>query len=88
MFEHLRLKLKGFKEEPFSFEETLDSKYRNYQYELTVIEDNRVLRFALDDIEDDVNEIASKVCKETFVRDVIFTDFRNHKHFYKEVHNA
>ena len=83
MFNHLRLSLRNYKEEPFSFLEVIDCRYIKHRYMLTVIEVNdRVLHFAIEPNED-IFEIIDKVEQEKDVLTVIVTDYKKHKHYYK-----
>lgn len=83
MFNGIRLYLRRFKKEPFSFLERLDCLERDYQYMLTVIENTgRVLHFAIEDNED-IIEIVDKVSKEEYVVTIIVTDYKRHQHYWK-----
>lgn len=84
MLTSIRLKLRGYKREPFSFIETIDSLEKNYQYELTVVEDNaRVLHFSIEDDNDNIFTIIDKVAKEPYVMAIEITDWKNKEHYYK-----
>lgn len=84
MFNGIRLYLRRFKKEPFSFLERLDCLERDYQYMLTVIENNgRVLHFAIEDNED-IIDIIDKVSKEEFVTTIIVTDYKRKVHYIKD----
>lgn len=83
MFNGTRLKLRSYKEEPFSFLEVIDCRYKEHRYMLTVIErDDRVLHYGIE-LDEDIFEIIDKVEQEKDVLTVIVTDYEKHKHYYK-----
>lgn len=81
MFTALRLQLRNYKREPFSFLETIDSRYKEHRYMLTVIEVDTRHYFYLEP-EDNLFEILDKLDKEVKVIAVVVTDFKKHIHYY------
>ena len=83
MFEKARFKLRGFKDEPYSFLEVIDCRLKDNRFTLTVIEtDGRVLSYSIEDYEN-IFEIVDKVLMESIVRTLIVSDNRKHKHYWR-----
>ena len=87
MFENIKLSLRGYSKEPFTYLETIDCKERTLRWKLSVIERKRTLQFFLNPwAGDNVFEILEKVEKETEVLALVLTDYEKHIHYYKELH--
>lgn len=87
MFEGIRFKLRHYNEQPFSALECLDSKEREERFYITILETNQTLHeWAIEPwVGDNIFEIADKLAKESCVKAVVFSDYKKHIHYWKEL---
>lgn len=85
MLETIKLSLRGYKKEPYSFIETINCKEIENRFEIIVIEPERTLYFPLEDDADDLIDLVKKIELERTTNAVIVNDNKHQIHYYKRL---